>query len=209
MMKYHRLCGLLFVGLAAASAPARAELSAQDKADVKRVEAYVNAITTMKADFRQRGPNGRVAHGTFYLKRPNRLRIEFKPPVKMLIVATPIWLIVYDKELQEPQYLPLNSTPAGMLTKKDISLTGEFTVLDVRRENRWLEMTVVQTKKRDKGRMTLRFDTEPELKLIGWTVVDGQGLPTAVSLRDVKTGLPLPKKLFLFVNPRPDPYYNR
>ena len=197
------------LGLVAATSPARAELSARDKADVARVQAYVNSITTMKAQFMQRGPNGGVARGTFYLSRPNRLRIEFKPPVKMLIVATPIWLIVYDKELQEPQYLPLNSTPAGMLTKKNINLTGEFTVLDVRRENRWLEMTIVQTKSPSRGRMTLRLDTEPELKLIGWTVVDGQGLPTAVSLSDVETGLDLPKKLFLFISPKIEPNYNR
>lgn len=193
----------------AVAAPARAELSARDMADVKRVEAYVNSITTMKAGFLQRGPNGGVSRGTFYLSRPHRLRIEFNPPVQMLIVATPIWLIVYDKELQEPQYLPVNATPAGMLTKKDISLTGEFSVLNVRRANRRLEMTVVQTKDPDKGRMTLRFDTEPKLKLIGWTVVDGQGLPTAVSLSDVETGLDLPKKLFLFVSPKAPPTYNR
>lgn len=201
---------IAFLLFATFSPPAaRADLSARDMADVKRVEAYVNAITTMKADFMQRGPNGGVAHGTFYLSRPHRLRIEFKPPVKMLIVSTPIWVIVYDKELQEPQYLPVNSTPAGLLTKKKINLTKEFTVLNVVRNDRWLEMTIVQTKRPSRGRMTLRFDTQPSLKLIGWTVVDGQGLPTSVSLNDVETGLKLPKKLFLFVNPRPDPNYDR
>ncbi len=203
------LIPLVLLGLAAGP-PARAELSARDKADVAKVQAYVNAITTIKADFRQRGPNGGIARGTFYLSRPNRLRIEFKPPVKMLIVATPVWLIVYDKELQEPQYLPLNSTPAGMLTKKTIALSGgEFTVLDVKRQDRWLEMTVVQTKDPSKGRMTLRFDTAPELKLVGWTVVDGQGLPTAVSLSKVQTGLDLPKRLFLFVSPKIENDYDR
>ena len=107
------------------------------------------------------------------------------------------------------KYLPLNSTPAGMLTKKDISLTGEFTVTEVKREGRWLEMTVVETKDPNKGRMTLRFETEPALKLVGWTVVDGQGMPTAVSLRNVQTGIPLEQKLFLFVNPKPVENYNR
>ena len=210
MIRSLRLFVPVFLLALAAALPARAELSARDKADVARVQAYVNSITTMKAGFMQRGPNGGVARGTFYLSRPNRLRIEFKPPVQMLIVATPVWLIVYDKELQEPQYLPLNSTPAGMLTKKKIDLSGgEFSVLKVSRENRWLEMTVIQTKDPSKGRMTLRFDTEPELKLIGWTVVDGQGLPTAVSLDNVQTGLDLPKRLFQFVSPKIDNQYNR
>ena len=58
---------------------ARAQ-SAADRADLARVEAYLNAITTLKARFVQSEENGAALEGTLYLQRPGKLRFEFTPP---------------------------------------------------------------------------------------------------------------------------------
>lgn len=191
-----------FAGLGALGAfrPAFAQaLNDADRADVARIEAYINALTTLRAQFTQVSPLGRVAKGTLMLKRPNRLRVEYNPPVKLRIFATPQWLIVEDCKLKEPQYLPLSSSPAGILTKSDIRFSGDITVMDVKRENLWVTVRVFQTRARDKGTMALVFTRQP-LQLIGWTVVDPQQGPTQVSFENVQTGIPLADDQFGYIS---------
>jgi outer membrane lipoprotein-sorting protein len=186
--------------LAAAAPSARAQgLSAADQAQVAQVEAYVNRITTFKADFVQIAPNGATARGTMWIMRPGRLRVEYRPPVKLRIFATPQWLIVEDCRVKEPQYLPLRSTPAGILIQERIALSGEFRVTGVKRENQWITLTIVETKSPEKGQMRLVFRANP-LQLIGWTVIDQTGAPTQVSLENVQAGLALDVNQFGFIS---------
>lgn len=184
---------------AAAGASAQA-LSSADQADVARVEAYVNRITTFKADFVQIAPNGGTARGTMWIMRPGRLRVEYRPPIKLRIFATPRWLIVEDCKVKDPQYLPLSSTPAGILVQERIALSGgELQVNQVKRENQWLSLRIVDPKSPDRGSMSLVFRREP-LQLIGWTVIDQNGGPTQVSLENVQAGMALDVNQFGFIS---------
>lgn len=186
--------------LAAAAPRAYAQrLSPADQAQVGQIEAYVNRLTTFKADFVQIAPNGATARGTMWIMRPGRLRVEYRPPVKLRIFATPRWLIVEDCKVKEPQYLPLSSTPAGILIQERIALSGEFTVTSVKRENQWITITIIETKAPEKGQMRLVFRANP-LQLIGWTVIDQTGAPTQVSLENVQAGIPLDVNQFGFIS---------
>lgn len=186
--------------LAASAHRAEAQgLSPADQAQVAQIEAYINRITTFKADFVQIAPNGATARGTLWISRPGRLRVEYRPPVKLRIFATPQWLIVEDCKVKEPQYLPLRSTPAGILIQERIALSGEFTVTSVKRENQWITVAIVETKSPEKGQMRLVFRANP-LQLIGWTVIDQNGGPTQVSLENVQAGIPLDVNQFGFIS---------
>lgn len=202
------LCSVAFTAPPAAAQAKPAPLSDADKVLLAEIEAYVNAITTVKARFTQVSPQGRITRGTLYISRPGRLRVDFDPPVKMLIVATPVWLIVYDGELKEPSYLPLKATPAGILVQKKVSFTdADLRVTAVRDEGPWINVTVVQRKQPNEGSMTLTFRRQP-LQLNGWTVRDARGLATQVAFEKVETGMPLAKSLFQFVNPNPSKTYD-
>lgn len=191
---------LVLVAIAIHSKDVAAQgLSPADQAQVAQIEAYVNRITTFKADFVQIAPNGATARGTMWIMRPGRLRVEYRPPVKLRIFATPQWLIVEDCKVKEPQYLPLRSTPAGILIQERIALSGEFTVTSVKRENQWMTLTIVETKSPEKGQMRLVFRANP-LQLIGWTVVDQTGAPTQVSLENVQAGIALDVNQFGFIS---------
>ena len=188
------------LALSAVPAPAQAQgLSPADQAQVAQVEAYINRITTFKADFVQIAPNGATARGTLWMSRPGRLRVEYRPPVKLRIFSTPQWLIVEDCKVRQPQYLPLRSTPAGILVQDRIALSGEFTVTQVKRENQWITLTVIETKSPEKGQMRLIFRANP-LQLIGWTVIDQNGGPTQVSLENVESGIPLDVSQFSYIS---------
>lgn len=186
---------------AALAAPKRAALSAQDKADVARAEAYLNSVTTLKARFLQIAGSGNQAEGTAYLSRPGRMRLQYDPPSPMLVVADGTFLIVHDKELGEPSYIPLGSTPAGVLVRENVQLIGkDVTVTRVVRLPGVLNVSLVETDEPDAGELTLVFSESP-FALRQWRVVDAQGTTTTVSLYESQAGLKLDPKLFEFKDP--------
>src|SRR5438876_2913695 len=104
----------LVVGAAslAVAAPLKpAQLSEQDRADVQRVQQYLNGIKTMSARFTQYSDGG-TADGVFYVQRPGNMRFEYDAPTPYMLLANGTWVIYYDKSLDQVTYLPINSTPA-------------------------------------------------------------------------------------------------
>ena len=55
--------------------PAQAQIN---RADLTRITNYLNGISTMEGTFVQVGPDGDLSEGTFYMRRPGRVRFEFK-----------------------------------------------------------------------------------------------------------------------------------
>jgi outer membrane lipoprotein-sorting protein len=136
------LVACLWLGLA--SAAAGAELGEADKADVARIAAYLNDVRSLKARFIQVGPNGELAQGDLYLRRPGRLRFEYDPPSPLLLVADGFWLILQDKELEQVSRWPVNDTPLGVLVADDIELDGRRTrVTEVGRRAGVLTVTLI------------------------------------------------------------------
>ena len=87
--------------------PAHAALSDEDMADVARVEQYMDNIITMQARFEQVEPDGKLSFGHIYLRKPGRLRVEYDPPIPILLVADGGLLSYYDKDLDELKQMPL------------------------------------------------------------------------------------------------------
>ncbi len=177
-------------------------LGKSELAAVDRIQAYLNRIKTVRSQFLQASSNGELAEGNLYISRPGRLRIEYQPPVPILIVADGTFLIYHDRELNQVSYIPLGSSPAGILLEDRISLTGgDLTVTDFKQEKGTLRVTVVRTDSPLEGSLTLVFSDAP-LTLRKWAVTDAQGIVTNVSLVKAKFGVPLDPKLFRFKNPQ-------
>ena len=56
-------------------ARAQAQLTAQDRADLGKIEDYLNGIHSLKASFAQTAPDGNVTHGVTIMQRPGRMRV--------------------------------------------------------------------------------------------------------------------------------------
>src|ERR1700732_4223957 len=81
---------------AGAAAPAM-KLSSDDQADLKRVATYLDGIHTMRARFQQVAAGGGLSQGKIYLRRPGLMRVEYEPPVPVLLVADGLWVNYYDR----------------------------------------------------------------------------------------------------------------
>ncbi|MFN8758966.1 MAG: LolA family protein [Tagaea sp.] len=191
----------------AAVAQSRNPLSDADRVDVARVEAYLEAVRTLEARFLQIGPDGSTAEGMFWLARPGRLRLEYDLPNPNLLIADGRALAHIDRSLRTIAYLPLNSTPAGVLVRADVKLAGDVQVVAVDRGPGVLRVGVVQTTDPRAGRLTLVFAERP-FALSSWNIVDAQGLTTRITLLDPRVGGPIDPQRFQIVDPNQERYLN-
>jgi len=180
---------------AAEANSANNDLSASDRADLTRVDNYLSGLTNLQGNFLQVGPDGSLAQGKFYLRRPGRMRFEYNPPEKLLVVADGTWVAVKDGFSAAQRY-PLGSTPLGILLDDHVDLAKEVKVLAVEHQPGALRITLADKHDNAPGNITLVFD-EPDLQLRQWIVTDAQGLQTTVALRNIQSGIHADNALFV------------
>jgi outer membrane lipoprotein-sorting protein len=175
-------------------------LTPQDSADIARIEAYLNGLTTLKARFLQVAPNGATSGGNAWIHRPGRLRFEYAPPSPLLLVVGYGQVSFYDSQLHQTSHYPLSTTPLSILLSDNIKLSGDVTVTGISRAPGQIQVTLVRTSSPGQGSLTLVFADNP-LTLRQWVVVDAQRQETHVSLLDVQLGGKIDQSLFTFVDP--------
>ncbi len=190
--------------LFASAAHAAYVLTAQDRTDVARIEAYLNDLHTLKARFLQVAPDGATSEGTTWLDRPGRMRFQYDKPSPLLLVAGHGLFVFYDRELKQVTNIPLSATPLGLLLREHLTLSGDVTVTGFERLPGQIQVTLVRTASPGDGSLTLVFADMP-LALRQWVVLDGQRQETRVTLFDVQTGGSFDSDMFSLVDPKSFP----
>jgi outer membrane lipoprotein-sorting protein len=197
-MRLLKVLPLLLLLLAAG--PTAAEISAAGKATLKRVEDYLENVRTFKARFIQVSDNGGIAEGRIYMQRPGKMRIEYKPPVPLILVATGKLIIMYDRKLDQTTHLPLAASPAAWLLSERLSIRDKVEITDVHTSGKRIYVGLNEKGKADKGSLHLVFLDNP-LRLREWIVVDAQRRRTKIVLVDAQENIKLDPRLFLFERP--------
>jgi len=173
----------------------------RDKEDLTRIEAYLNALKTLKARFLQVAPDGGISNGTAWLSRPGRMRFEYDPPAPFLLVAGQTGLIFHDSSLRQTSHIPLSRTPLGILLAETATLSGDVTVTGIERLPGQIHVSLVRSASPGDGSLVLTFADNP-LSLRQWRVIDAQRKETRVTLSNMQLGGRFDPKLFDF---RDDP----
>ena len=181
----------------AAPAAATYRITDQDRADIARIETYLNTIDSLRSKFVQLSTGGWVAEGTIFIERPKRLRLQYVKPSNIQVYANGNWLAHVDTDLEAVWYVPLNSTPAAFLVRDRIMLSGDITVERVMRDARSISVSLFQTDEPDAGRFVITFSDAP-LALRRWTVTDVQGISTSVNLVTPEFNVSIPREVFVF-----------
>ena len=192
---------LILAGMLLLSLPARAEQAKQaalapaDQGWIDRVQATLNATTTLKARFLQIAADGATTQGTAWLDRPGRMRFEYDKPSPLLLVANDGQVVFRDSKLDQTTSVPLARTPLGLLLAPDIRLSGDVTVTGFSHANAQVQVTLERTASPGDGSLTLVFSAQP-FALRSWSVLDAQNRETRVDLYDVALGGAFPDALF-------------
>jgi outer membrane lipoprotein-sorting protein len=177
-----------------------AELDAAAKADIVRIEAYLNGIKTLRTRFLQIAQNGDAAAGELTIARPGRMRLEYDPPQPTLLIANGTFLIYIDRYLEQVTHVFLKNTPVGVLVAENIKLSGDQTVTRFVREPGVIRVTLAKTTEAEEGNITLVFADAP-LALRQWVVVDAQGTRTSVTLDALEYGVAVKPEMFEYKKP--------
>ncbi len=168
--------------------------------DIERAENYLQNLKSAQARFVQTAHDGTQFVGTFYLKRPGKLRFEYDPPLENFVVADGLFIYFYDAELQEQTNAPIKATLANFFLRKNFSLSDDLIVKDAKFAASLLQIEVAQADEPNGGKIIFAFQSEP-FALKKWRVIDAQGLITEVELFHLKNDVEHEKGLFVFVDP--------
>lgn len=194
---------LLMCGVIPAQARAAAALNAADQAKLAKVEDYLNTLRTIESRFVQANPDGSYLEGKMYLQRPGKLRFEYDAPSPYLIVASGSWFMYVDRELGQPNYLPIEKTPAYFILRPKFEFGGDLRVTALLQGENVLQVELEQASEPDAGQVMLIF-TESPLALRKWRVIDSQGGLTDTTLINPRYGIPLADRLFEYQAPAPN-----
>ncbi len=168
--------------------------AAPDTGLVKKAENYLNSITGLVGDFSQNA-NGKKDTGKFSMLRPGRVRLDYNStPVQLVSDGEDLYF--FDKKLDQITTVPLTSTPAGILVRKNINLrTADIVVSDTELGDDTFSLKMHLKDQEGLGNMTVTFDNSP-VKLNSWTVVDAMAGKTEVSFSGLKTKTDFGKNYF-------------
>ena len=177
--------------LFALALPAQAE-----KLSLATISKYLNSLTTAEADFRQINSDGSVSKGKLFIKRPNRVRFEYAPPDRNLVLASGGQVAVFDgKSNQPPEQYPLKRTPLNLILGQNIDL-GKARMVVGHAEVAGTTRVIAQDPQNPEyGTIEMVFSAKP-VALRQWIITDNAGGQTVVELGPLVTGLDYPPSTF-------------
>ena len=186
------------LGLAATAALAPVPAMAQQNG-LAEVQAHLRAINSMTANFSQTDARGRTLNGTLSIKRPGKIRFEYRG-VRMLVVADGTRLNFLDYDVGQQQSWPIGDSPLSVLLNPDRDLSQYARV--IRNDGNTLMVEARDPRRREFGRITLAFarnaSTPGGLSLTGWNALDAQNNLTQVRLTGQRYNVPVADSLFRF-----------
>lgn len=173
--------------------------------DLDAAVAALRDIGSMTADFTQTDRNGSTIPGKLYLKRPGKIRFEYAPSAKLLVVSNGKSLYLVDYEVKQVQRWPVGNSPLGALLdpSRDVKAFGRVVPTE--------QANVVGVEIKDKkhpeyGVITLIFIRDASspggLRLTNWVALDAQNNRTTVRLSNQRFGATIPDSKFSFTDPR-------
>ncbi|WP_420393611.1 LolA family protein [Acuticoccus sp.] len=195
MFALARRAALAAVALCLALAGPQEGVAAATDEALAEINAYFNAIRTMRGEFVQFGPDGSRTEGRFAISRPGKVRFFYDRPSSLDIIADGESVAVRDRRRATQDIWPLSKTPLRFLLDNSIDLTSDAKVTGVDVQPDLVSVTIEENTAFGEGKLTLLFDSSTN-ELKQWNVVDGKGQETSVSIYNVATGVDVDEELF-------------
>ncbi len=176
------------------------EAKAQSAENLQKIESYLNNIKSLEATFVQMASNGATAEGRIFIKKPNKIRMEYAEPTNVLIVGDGDFIIYNDLDLDQITHIDYNDIPATLILSDKVKIDGKkIKVVDFYQDSGSTLITLDYAEKGDIGPITLVFSNNP-MELKQWKIVDPQSVEVSVSLYDTVKDHDIKDDVFKFKN---------
>lgn len=171
---------------------------AQSAENIRKIEDYLNNIKSMEATFVQMASNGATAEGRLFIRKPNKIRMEYADPTNVLIVGDGDFIVYNDLDLDQVTHINYDDIPASLILANDIKIDGKkIKIADFYQDAGSTSITLDYADKGELGPITLVFSNSP-MELKQWKIVDPQSVEVTVSLYDAKKDAALDDNIFKF-----------
>jgi outer membrane lipoprotein-sorting protein len=176
-------------------------LEPQQIETITKVSRYFNGLENLRGTFVQTSADNKRMRGTFFVKRPGRLRFEYNRPSRQLIVSDGKMLAIQDLEIHTDDRIALDQTPFRLLLRQDVDLLRDASIIDVQ-EAEDLIILALQDKSPDApGQIRLFLTKTPGLELREWVTTDSYGADTRVEVANLARPEDLDVELFRVISP--------
>ena len=162
---------------------------------LQKIDLYLNGLVNIQGKFTQTDHRNEETRGHFYVKRPGRLRFDYRAPSKLRVVSDGDYLSIEDHDLKTVDKYPLDATPIRLLLGEDVNLARDAEILDMRQDKTAVVIVLKDRSENTSGELQLYFKL-PELLLYEWVITDAQGLETRIQLADLVAGEEKSDKFF-------------
>ena len=158
---------------------------AAEKISLNALSRYLNQLSTAKGAFTQVNDDGTISTGSIFIKRPGRIRFEYNPPEKALVLASGGTLVIYDPKTNEPpESYPLARTPLSIILAKNVNLSRAKMVVGHTADDKSTTVKAQDPEHPEYGNIELVFTSNP-IELRQWVINDDAGSRTTVILGEL------------------------
>lgn len=164
------------------------------KSDINLAQQILNKFTATRiqmSDFIQRGANGHISKGTFYMQRPGKIRFIYKHE-PLNVIADGKAVLINNTLINSWNLYPLNKTPMKILLSNHINAKDGY-LYDVEYSKK--EIILVFKDPNANSAIYMNFDIKNH-RLNKWTIVDEQEKATTIELLNEQHDIKFAKDMF-------------
>lgn len=172
---------IAFVTLMTFALPASAQ-----QLSLTEISKYLNGIVSATGSFTQINSDGSLSTGVIAIKRPGKVRFDYNPPERALVMASAGAVYILDRKLNaRPDTYPLRRTPLSIILDRKVDLGRAGMVVGHGFDGTATTVTAQDPDNPEYGTIQLRFTDDP-VELRQWIITDGNGSQTTVILGDMQ-----------------------
>lgn len=186
--------------LAAPSMAQSRTLTPDEEFSLQEISQHNSQVRTMAGRFVQIDSQGGRIEGTFWLKRPNKVRFRYGPPSREEIISQGSGFYVIDRQARTQYAYAQEHVPLRQFLGDTVSLINS-NLSDVVMSESHVSVMLSDDSPIGAVQVSLIFDRET-LDLVQWSLIEPSGVETTFSIYDTQKGMDIPDQYF-----RIDPTY--
>lgn len=191
---------LMVTAIGSATAQTR-DLTLDEEFALQEISRHNSQIRTIAGRFVQIDSQGGRVEGTFWLKRPNKIRFRYAPPSREEIISQGRGFYVIDREERTQYAYNQEHVPLRQFLGDEVNLNSE-NLTDVVMSDSHVSVSLVDETPIGTVQVSLIFDRETK-DLTQWSLIEPSGIETTFSIYDTQKDIDIPDHYFHI-----DPSYN-